>query len=332
MSLPRIAIAALALSFAGAVDIRTCEGDEACPARADVLLQGRSNMGQSDQNGVTEEQLAREKKRQEQLTQDMLDRSKLFVAVAVREGMAPDDAVAWTQKFADEFDVDAVDVSSDESLSELFSERMASGHDMVCHIRGALNEEDCEQEYSSTMKETLMSFMNFGDSSLLQSEKKAEKRALLGSGQVDPELVTMQADATVLFMKFAVKAGDDEDAVRQCMQDYLDELKAMSGDSLLSYSDLSLYEGATRYVQDQVSTVCLLTTSENSCSEILADMVGQIAGQSMSDFGSTLLQVGLRPAMKVLVKLLGYQDVPEETAAQRAAVAKAYIAQRRLQE
>merc|ERR1719362_267229 len=103
-------------------------------------------------------------------------------------------------------------------------------------------------------------------------------------------------------MKFLVKQGEDQDAMKQIASDAMEALQGMDEASLLKYFDYTMPEIAMAAFNSDVHTVCLPTTE--SCSEAMKDHVIDIIGLTSGDVSASLLKAGVGPAVIMLMKVL----------------------------
>jgi len=275
------------------------------------------------QEEMSSQQLLHEKQRQDAVTQGIVQRWLLGLSLMIREGVAPADMIAISRKSAEDFDVDTLDLATDDNEQTLFQKNVEAAHGIMCIVRKG----DCGEEYSDVLHKVVLSFSNFQESSLFQSKRRAKARAAPWQGLTpDPEILALMKLGVIISMQRQVLLGEDTGSARQQRKDAFEQLRAMSDDELLTYSDLDKSELAYKFAKSQVMTLCLHTTG--SCSSVLTTSLMEFAGV---DASISLLEVVVRPAVKVAMKLFGIPEFPVETRAERAAASKAYVAQRRLE-
>jgi len=306
-----------------ATDVEECGGGAACPALGSSLLQRKINMEQN--NMLTRQQLEHEKRRRDTLVESLVERRLMILASLVREGMSEPDAVSSMQSWAEGFNVDDVsvkDLSSDSSLHALIQEGLVPLHHLICHVRQV--EAGCETEWKEYMNDAL-NILSEIRSSLLQllvgKGRTTKEVPIIEKGRTDPKVLELLQEHFLRYLKVIVKSGEDPGSALQMSSEAMGRLKTMSPSSLLAYTQYSKAELAKKYFLSILHTACLPSTG--SCADLLSTMVWTADEEAHG--GTTLLQVAVRPAVQLIMRIFGLPEVPEETAVERAMATEAYL-------
>lgn len=282
---------------------------------------------------ASQQQIQREKVRQDTIVEYFTKNWLMMLSGLVLEGVKQADAISLVRSFAADFhleDWEQVDLHSEKSLHELFVAQAAAQHEMICFVRE--KDGDCEAEWGKLLHDTLTAISAMS-AKLVQMMvgRRAEERALSTSeqGSTDPKLLELAEGILHTSMKLSVANGEDQDAVKQITADSMARLAQMDDHSLLEYADYSKADLSMAFATLNLQSTCLVTTG--SCSEHLHRIIVEWTNLSSGGAAIALLQAGVRPVVQVVMKIMGLPEFPEETATERNAARKAYLAQRKLE-
>jgi len=318
--------------FFASVAAASAEADE-CEAQepADREEKGSSIMQIGSRDfAVSEQLLENERARENIITESIVKRRQMQLAGFVQEGMSEADAVSLMRSFAGSIDenfLSDLDLSSDADLHTLFVEQMSAIHSLLCHVRQGTS--DCESEYTQMMTDTYDSITEAA-TSLVQyvtgTRRKTKAKQLTEQGQTDPVLLSMLQDNVLKTMRYGVKLGENQDAMKHMVRTAMKQISDMDDASLLAYNDHTKSELVSEYHRLNMATMCLYTTA--SCSETLHDVIVEVTSLVSTagvPIGTTLLQAGLSPVVQLLMKIFDLPEHPKETQAERSAAIQALL-------
>lgn len=318
----------LCFAFVKVIALHAEQVHVACPAGALSTLQISTKIAKNhveiSEAHVSEQQFEREKRRQAGIVQDLVQVYSGFVNLGLLEGMSEADAHANLKAVIANAQEPDIDLASDASRHDTFLKETQVVQDLMCHVSTG----DCMEE-SRALNTNGLSSLTSNLLQLVSGKRSTTKNKMHGAneGKADAAIVTLSSEAMMLGVRYAVSVGEDPDVEKQAHKDALAKLQEMveSGESLASEGDL--VEVSQQIYQAAFRLHCSWTTG--SCSQSLHQLVGEIT--DLLPMGSSLLQVGVAVGVKIMMKLLGVPEFPEETATERAAASKAVLAQRRLQ-
>lgn len=279
---------------------------------------------------VSQEQLKREALRQETLTESTVQFVLMAIALFISEGLSYPHAISLARNFAASFDGVTwtdTDLHSDASYHELVLDRTAPLEEMLCIIRHK-GQQDCQNEEKRLFQTLLQQVSLLGTALFRDDGRHAAKHHEVEQGLADPKLLELWAESRFRGAKIAVKIGEDTDAIKHIFSDAMAQMRAMSDEELLTYAGMSKVGIAAAYMETSFRVICLHTTE--SCDDTMTAWIDELAGLAEWGASTSLLQAGVRPAVQLVMKVMGIPERPEEIAAERAAATKADLAQRKL--
>lgn len=298
----------------------------------------RPDMEQRGSLVLSKQQIEREEVRHKQMVDEAVERRLLVLGTLVLEGMKPEDAVSLHKSLATELAeelgvVKANELKSTSSVSDLVKEAGEPIHTMICHIQK--NEDNCAKEWSklaqNAVKANSQIFSELGSNLLQFLTGSIEKKPVVASieeGETDPELLKLLKDSVVKALKIFVRVGEDPDSMLLVAQDTMDELRKLDSTELLKFSQDTRFDLVKKLHVSLLHSLC--RAANKSCVDDVASMVANTKEYADGQKGTSLLEAALRPAVRVVLKLLDIPEFPEETAAERAEASLAYLEQRRL--
>lgn len=323
----------LLAATAVAADVGKCgdPGAAACPALGVSLFQSASLV-------LSKQQIKREEDRHKLMVEDAVERRLLVLGGLLLEGMTSADAVSLHQSLATELaeelkEMSVNDLKSNSSVPELVQQAGKPIHRMICHIQE--NEEDCESEWSELVRDAveanLRIFSGLGSSLLQFLTGSVEKKAAVANievGETNAELLKLLKETVVKGLKIFVRIGECPESMLLVARDTMTALKNLNSTMLLRFSGHTKLDLVTRLHVSLLHSVC--RAAPHSCVDVVVPMITKTEDIQDTQKENSLLEIALRPAVRVVLKLLDIPEFPEETAAKRAEASRAYLKQRRL--